>query len=221
MVGHGEAQSSTIEPDEVHNPLRWHTEDKVPYATLTRRAQFYIDHEWFLEAGEELPVHKPTPAHGGAQRRFQMTSGHNRWSIHSMNMTNRNLLNTHRGEPFVFLNDADAASLDITNGDQVKLVNDIAAIVLAAKITPACRPGQVIVYNGFEPFMHKGWLGQADLEPGHVKWLGFAGGYGHLQYRPLAWQPIPADRAVRVDVERIGPASAAAETKGKSGSSKR
>jgi DMSO reductase family type II enzyme molybdopterin subunit len=221
MVGHGESQGSTIEPDEVHNPLRWHTEDKVPYATLTRRAQFYIDHEWFLEAGEELPVHKDTPAHGGAQRRFQMTSGHNRWSIHSMNMTNRNLLNTHRGEPFVFLNDADAASLDIANGDQVKLVNDVAAIVLAAKVTPTCRPGQVIVYNGFEPFMHKGWHGQADLEPGHVKWLGFAGGYGHLQYRPLAWQPIPADRAVRVDVERIGPASAAAETKGKSRSSKR
>jgi hypothetical protein len=29
------------------------------------------------------------------------------------------------------------------------------------------------------------------------------GGYGHLQYRPLGWQPIPADRAVRVDVEKI------------------
>lgn len=132
-----------------------------------------------------------------------------------MNMTNRNLLNTHRGEPFVFLNDADAASLDIANGDQVRLVNDIAAIVLAAKVTPACRPGQVIVYNGFEPFMHKGWAGQADLEPGHVKWLGFAGGYGHLQYRPLAWQPIPADRAVRVDVERIGPSVQAAKTPAK------
>ena len=49
------AQASTIKPDEVHNPFRWHTEDKMPYPTLTRRAQFYIDHEWFLEAGEELP----------------------------------------------------------------------------------------------------------------------------------------------------------------------
>jgi hypothetical protein len=37
-----------------------------------------------------------------------------------------------------------------------------------------------------------------------VKHLGFAAGYGHLAYRPLSWQPIPADRAVRVDVEKAG-----------------
>jgi DMSO reductase family type II enzyme molybdopterin subunit len=203
MAGHGEAQASTIKPDEVHNPLRWHTEDKLPYATLVRRAQFYIDHEWFLEAGEELPTHKETPPHGGRNRRFQMTSGHNRWSIHSMNMTNRHLLNTHRGEPFVFLNDRDAASLDVQNGEQVKLVSDVGECILQAKLTPACRPGQVIVYNGFEPFMHRNWYSQADIEPGHVKWLGFAAGYGHLTYRPTAWQPIPADRAVRVDVQKV------------------
>ena len=203
MAGHGEAQASTIKPDEVHNPLRWHTEDKLPYSTLVRRAQFYIDHEWFLEAGEELPTHKETPGHGGPKRRFQMTSGHNRWSIHSMNMTNRHLLNTHRGEPFVFINDKDAASLGVTDGDHVKLVSDVGDTILQAKLTPACRPNQVIVYNGFEPFMHKQWYGQADIEPGHVKWLGFAAGYGHLAYRPTAWQPIPADRGVRVDVVKV------------------
>ena len=34
-----------------------------------------------------------------------------------------------------------------------------------------------------------------------VKWLHFAGGYGHLQYRALHWQPVPIDRGVRCDVE--------------------
>jgi DMSO reductase family type II enzyme molybdopterin subunit len=204
MVGHGQSQASTIRPDEVHNPLRWHTEDKVPYDTLVRRAQYYIDHEWFLEAGEELPTHKePPPGHGGANRRFLMTSGHNRWSIHSMNMTNNVILNTHRGEPFVFLNDLDAAELGVESGGRVKLVSDLAEVRVAVKITPACRPGQVILYNGFEPYMHEKWYGQADLEPGQVKHLGFAAGYGHLSYRPLSWQPIPSDRAVRVDVEPI------------------
>jgi DMSO reductase family type II enzyme molybdopterin subunit len=203
MVGHGQSQSSTIRPDEVHNPLRWHTEDKVPYDTLVRRAQYYIDHEWFLEAGEELPTHKEPPNQGGAKRRFLMTSGHNRWSVHSMNMTNNVILNTHRGEPFVFLNDRDAAELGVENGGRVKLVSDVAEVRVAVKVTPSCRPGQVIVYNGFEPYMHENWYSQADLEPGHVKHLGFAAGYGHLTYRPLSWQPIPADRAVRVDVEPI------------------
>jgi len=203
MVGHGVSQASTLRPDEVHNPMRWHTEEKVPYDTLVRRAQYYIDHEWFLEAGEELPTHKEPPNHGGKGRRFQLTSGHNRWSIHSMNMTNNIILNTHRGEPFVFINDRDAADLGIANGDRVRLVSNDGDCRLAAKVTPACRPGQVILYNGFEPYMHERWRSQSDLEAGHVKHLGMVGGYGHLQYRVFSWQPIPADRAVRVDVERI------------------
>jgi DMSO reductase family type II enzyme molybdopterin subunit len=203
LVGHGLGQASTIKPDEVHNPFRWHTEDKLPYPTLTRRAQFYIDHEWFLEAGEELPVHKEPPGHGGPGREFKMTSGHNRWSIHSMNMTNNIMLNTHRGEPFMFVNDRDAKRKGIENGEWVRVSSDVGSMLITAKISPATRPGQVIVYNGFEPYMHKDWYSQADVEPGHVKWLGLVGGYGHLQYRPLQWQPIPADRAVHVDVEKV------------------
>jgi len=202
-VGHGVSQGSTIKPDEVHTPLRWHTEDKVPYDTLVRRAQFYIDHEWFIEAGEALPLHKEPPTPGGPERRFLMTSGHNRWSIHSMNMTNNIIQNTHRGEPFVFLNNDDAKELGIENGEQVRLINDSGDTLIAAKITPSCQPGQVIVYNGFEPYMHENWYGQADLESGHVKHLGFAGGYGHLKYRAFSWQPIPADRGVRVDIEKV------------------
>ena len=50
---------------------------------------------------------------------------------------------------------ADAAGLGIENGGQVKLVSDVGETIIQAKITPACRPGQVIVYNGFEPFMHR------------------------------------------------------------------
>ena len=29
-----------------------------------------------------------------------------------------------------------------------------------------------------------------------------AGGYGHLHYWTLQWQPTPIDRAVRIDIER-------------------
>ena len=201
VMGHGLAQASTIKPDEVQNPFRWHTEEKVPYPTLTRRAQYYIDHEWFLEAGEELPVHKETPPQGG-NGEFILTSGHNRWSIHSMNMTNNIILNTHRGEPFMFMNNKDAAAKGLENGVEVRVFNEAGSMLISVKISPSVRPGQVIIYNGFEPYMHRGWNSQADIEPGIVKWLGMAGGYGHLQYRPLAWQPIPADRAVNVDVEK-------------------
>jgi anaerobic selenocysteine-containing dehydrogenase len=120
-----------------------------------------------------------------------------------MNQTNNMILNTHRGEPFVSLNQAEAARLGIENGEQVRLVSDVGDCLITAKLTPACRPGQAIVYNGFEPYQHEQWYSQADLEPGQVKWLGFAAGYGHLKYRALSWQPIIADRAVCIDVEKV------------------
>ncbi len=120
-----------------------------------------------------------------------------------MNLTNNVIQNTHRGEPFVFINDKDAEELDIENGEQVKMESDVGEMLIAAKLTPSCRPGQVIVYNGFEPYMHENWYSQADLEAGHVKHLGMVGDYGHLKYRLFSWQPIPADRAVRVDVQKL------------------
>ncbi len=202
MIGHGLAQASTIYPDQTHNPFRWHTEDKIPYPTLTRRAQFYIDHDWFIEGDESLPTHKENPNHGGDYY-FRMTSGHPRWSIHSMNMTNNIIQNTHRGEPFIFINPQDAADRGIGNGDQVRLFNDASSMKIAAKISPSVRPGQIILYNGFEPYTHKDWYAQGDIEPGMVKWLHMAAGYGHLKYRPWHWQPVPVDRGVAVDVERL------------------
>ncbi|MGB6895825.1 MAG: molybdopterin-dependent oxidoreductase [Dehalococcoidia bacterium] len=196
------AQASDLKPNETHAAFRWHTEKKMPFPTLTRRAQFYIDHEWFLEAGEELPVHKETPMQGGDYP-FLLTSGHNRWSIHSMNMTSRILLNTHQGRPFMFMNDGDARERGIENGEEVRVFNDMGSMTVWVKISPAVQPGQLIIYNGFEPYMHRDWKDAANVEPGMVKWLHLAGGYGHLRYRAIHWQPIPIDRAIHLDVAKM------------------
>ncbi len=193
------AQASDLLPDETHSPFRWQTEKKEPFPTLTRRAQFYIDHEWFLEAGEELPVHKEAPAQGGDYP-LQVTSGHPRWSVNSMNSTSNIILGTLRGEPVVHINDHDAADRGIKNGDEIRVFNDCAELFVHARVTPAVQPGQLISYNGWEPYQFKGWQDFSNVEPGMVKWLHLAGGYGHLRYRALHWQPVPIDRGVRVDI---------------------
>ncbi|MCC6339634.1 MAG: hypothetical protein IT197_06650 [Acidimicrobiia bacterium] len=51
--------------------------------------------------------------------------------------------------------------------------------------------------------MFEGWNGTNDVSPGMVKHLGFVGGYGHLDYAPIGWQPVPADRGVRVRLEPV------------------
>ncbi|RLC56793.1 MAG: hypothetical protein DRI30_05330, partial [Chloroflexi bacterium] len=62
------------------------------------------------------------------------------------------------------------------------------------------RPGQVIIYNGWEPYQFENWWDESNLEPGMIKWLHLAGGYGHLKYWPTEWQPCPAMRATRCEI---------------------
>ena len=195
-------QATDVEPGKPYASLTWHTEKKLPYPTLTRRAQFYIDHPWFLEAGEELPAHKENPKMGGDYP-FVLTSGHNRWSVHSMNITNRMLLQTHRGRPHLVMSPKDAARRGIEDNQEVRVYNDVGDFLVPVKLSPSVMPGQVICYNGWDPYQFREWRGPMDVEPGMVKWLHMAGGYGHLRYWPIQWQPVPVDRAVRVDIEKM------------------
>jgi len=195
-------QASDIEPDSTFAPLRNHTEKKYPYPTLTRRAQFYIDHDWFLEADEHLPRHKDAPKAGGDYP-FLITSGHNRWSVHSANIVNKLMLQTHRGEPHLVMNPADAAARDIADNEVVEVFNDMGSYRTPVKLSPSARPGQVIMYNGWEPYQFPNWNGPSDIEPGMIKPLHLAGGYGHLRYWPNEWQPAPACRGTRAGVRKI------------------
>ncbi len=193
-------QAADLRDDETHTALRHHVERGLPYATLTRRAQFYIDHPWFIEAGEALPVHKENPPMGG-EYPLVLTSGHSRWSIHSMNHADRAMLGTHRGEPAVLIGHADAAARGIGDGDRVRVYNGVSSFVSQVKVAAGVRPGQVISYNGWEPYQYADWRHSAETEPGMVKWLHFAGGEGHLRYWTAQWQPAPIDRAFRVEIE--------------------
>ena len=194
-------QQSPIEPNRTHTPWRNHVEQLKPYPTLTRRASFYIDHDWYLEAGEELPVHKDNPRQGGDYP-LQLTSGHPRWSIHSMNQTSPLMLGTHRGYPVVYVNPADMEARGLEDDGVAEVYNALSRMSIRVRRSPGTRPGQVVIYNGYEPFQFRDWVGPENLEPGMVKWLHLAGGYGHLQYRGLHWQPIPVDRPIRVDLRQ-------------------
>lgn len=171
----------------------------VPYPTLTGRAQFHIDHPWFIEADEALPRHKDAPRAGG-DLPLVVTGGHPRWSIHANNTTNRLLLETTRGHPVLQINTADAATRGIGDDDLVRVFNELGEYEVRAKISPGVRPGQVILYASWEPYLFPQWKDGTWVEPGMIKGLHFAGGYGHLAYAALQWQPQQSDRVFRVEV---------------------
>ncbi|MFZ5569961.1 MAG: molybdopterin-dependent oxidoreductase [Thermodesulfobacteriota bacterium] len=199
--------ATDIKPDEPIIPLTWHTGKKIPYPTYNRRIQFYIDHPWFVEAKEQLPVHKPNPNIGGNYP-LTMTSGHQRWSIHSIWVTGQQLLRTHQGRPFMFMNPEDAEKRGIKNDDYVHVYNDFDDFYIHVKLTAAAKPGkgsqpgQVIVYHAWEPYMFKKWKSYDAAIPGMIKWLDLAGGYGHLNFWRWNWCLQPVDRAIAVEVEK-------------------
>ncbi len=196
------AQATEPSNDETFVPFRNHVEKGEPYPTLTRRAQFLIEHPWFIEADEHLPVYKPPPRTGG-EYPFRVTSGHNRWSIHSLNIANEMMLGTNRGTPHLEMNVRDAERLGIEDNTMVRVFNDQGEFRVPVRLAPGGAPGQVMMYNGFEPYQFPDWKGPNDAEPGMIKWLHLAGGYGHLQYWITEWQPSAVMRGTRVGIERV------------------
>jgi len=196
-----QAQATDVQADETFVPFRKHVEDGEPWPTLTRRAQFLIEPPWFIEADEHLPCHKDAPKSGGDYA-LNVSSGHNRWSLHSLNIASGLMLDTHRGTPHVVINNRAAAERGIEDDDMIRVHNDQGEFRVRAKISPSAHPYQICMYNGWEPYQHPNWQGANDAEPGMVKWLHFAGGYGHLKYSPLQWQPCPVMRNARVEVEK-------------------
>ncbi|NNN20495.1 MAG: molybdopterin-dependent oxidoreductase [Acidimicrobiales bacterium] len=198
---HGKFLGTSIDPEETFSAYRWHTENKLPYPTTTGRATFYIDHPWFIEAGEALPTHKDPPLIGGNYP-LALTGGHPRWSIHACNSTNPIILETTRGHPTVIINPSDAAQREISDEDQVEVFNDLGKFRLNARVSPSVRPGQIVLYSAWEPYGFNSWEDGTMVEAGMFKWLHLATNWGHLRFSPMQWQPAQFDRTTRVDLRR-------------------
>jgi len=184
-------------------PLRDHVELKQPYPTLTGRQQFYIDHPWFLELGEALPVHKPPPAIGG-DHPLVLTAGHTRWSIHAQWRDEKLMLQLQRGEPVVFLNPGDCAARGIADHDWIVVRNDVESFKARAMLSGGIQPGQAHIFHGWEPYQFRGEQSHQALSPSPLKVTQLVGDYGHLHWDYQHWEPNQVDRDTRVEVERLG-----------------
>jgi anaerobic selenocysteine-containing dehydrogenase len=94
------------------------------------------------------------------------------------------MLGTHRGHPVMYMNPDDMEARGLADDDLSEVWNDLGSIRIHVRRSPGTRPGQVVIYNGYEPFQFAEWLGPENVEPG------------------LHWQPIPIDRAVHVDARK-------------------
>jgi DMSO reductase family type II enzyme molybdopterin subunit len=179
-------------------------EGKEVWPTLTGRQQFLIDHPWYEEAGESLPVHKDPPPAGGGQYPLRMTGGHTRWSIHATWRDSSLMLQLQRGVPALWMSSADAAGRKISDGARVRVFNDNGSFEAEAKVTGTVQPGQIIIYHAWEPYQFKDWKGQQEPVAAPWKPLHLAGGYDQLHYRGVYGAPGHSPRGGRVEVEVLG-----------------
>lgn len=187
------------------HPNAWQVEGKESWPTLTGRQQFHLDHEWYMAAGEALPVHKDPPAAGGNYP-LRMTGGHTRWSIHAIWRSESTLLRLQRGEPLMYLNKGDASARKLVDNDRIRVFNDIGAFECIVKIGPSVQPGQTVIYHAWENFQFKGHRGQQEPIPSPWKSLHLVGDYGQLHYRALYGAPNFGPRGIAVEIEKASAA---------------
>jgi len=177
-----------------------YVEGKRPYPTLARRAQFYIEHDWFIQAKEAFPVYKDVPMSGG-DHPFRIISGHPRHSVHTHHAAVPHFLKLHRGQPVAFINDGIAKQKNIKDGDMIRMFSDVDTCEIMTSISSAVGPDQIVTYM-WEPFQFKDWKSPDAILAAVPKPTGFAVEYGQLGYEYFSGTPTPAgDRALRVDFE--------------------
>ena len=191
------------------------TRDKKPYATLTGRQQFYMDHDWFLQEGEELPVYVDPLAIKGYPLR--LTMGHARHGVHSMWRDDALLVSLQRGEPDVYVNPDDAATRGVKDGDLIRTYNKLGSFIAMAHVSSSMQPGQMFMFHGWDPMMFRGRQNFSGAIPtaGLLKPTSLVGDYGHIGYRAPFYVPNQTYHDHTVDFEKyIGAPSAGAASAG-------
>ncbi len=182
--------------------------DKKPYATLTGRQQFYMDHDWFLKEGEQLPVYRDPLALPGYPLR--LTMGHARHGIHSMWRDDPLLVSLQRGEPDIYINPDDAARRGVADGELVRVFNNHGSFIAQAHVSSSMQPSQLFMYHGWDPMMFRGRQNFSAAIPtaGLLKPTSLVGDYGHLGYHTPDYVPNQTYHDHTVDFEKYTAAAA-------------
>lgn len=202
-----EAWNSDIEEGRAYTPFTHQIEKKRPWRTLTGRQQFYIDHPWYLDLEEQLPVHKEPQ--DDPEFPYYWNTPHGRWSIHSTWRDNRYMLRLQRGLPIVYIHPDDANQKQIKDNDWVRVFNDQGETIVKCKILPGEKKHRLTMYHGWEKFLgfqEGGWQSLTYIK---IKPTQLIGHYGHLNFKLNYWGPTGSNRDIKVNMERYdGPIAA-------------
>ncbi|MCA5895167.1 nitrate reductase subunit alpha [Isoptericola sp. NEAU-Y5] len=183
-----------------------------PWHTVTGRQHFYLDHDWMIELGEQLPVYRPPldlhhlfgdsprpgdtddgTSEGGsghATVAVRYLTPHSKWSIHSEYQDNLFMLSLSRGGPNVWMSPADAAKIGVRDNEWIEAVNRNGVVVARAVVSHRMPEGTVYMHHATDRTVDVPLSETSGLRGGiHnsltrilLKPTHLAGGYGQLTY---------------------------------------
>ena len=215
--------SGLVAKGRSYSPFTLNVEHLVPWRTLTGRQHFYLDHQRYLDWGEQLPTYKPRPDHfmlseteqslreGQDGQMFNYITPHGKWSIHSTYSENDRMMTLSRGGYPVWLNNKDAARLGIADNDWVEVYNDNGVFVQRCTTSSRIPSGTVFVYHATErtvgipisPRRKKRAGMNNSLTRTRLKPVLMSGGYAQFTYFFNYWGPTGVNRDTFVYVRRI------------------
>jgi len=131
-----------------------------------------------------------------------LSGGHTRWSIHASWRDDALMLQQQRGEPVVYMALPDAEARGIRDGEIVRVWNDLGEFQVMAKLSPAIRPGMLVIYHAWENYQFRNGVGYQSLIPSPLNPVELSGGQYHLRPMSACLQPSHTDRDTRVEVTK-------------------
>lgn len=194
---------SGLEDEHVsYNAGYTNVHELIPWRTLTGRQQFYQDHEWMRDFGEQLCVYKPPintktvapviDEYGKGHKQIVLNwiTPHQKWGIHSTYSDNLLMLTLNRGGPVVWISEIDAKQIGVEDNDWIELYNSNGAISARAVVSQRVPEGMSMMYHAQEKIINTpgskttGTRGgihnsvtRAVVKPTHM-----IGGYAQLSY---------------------------------------
>ncbi len=212
--------SGIIDPkgELTYNFATTNVHERIPFRTLTGRAQFYQDHEWMLDFGEGLVLFRPPLSMDallehkrGDELTLRFLTPHGKWGIHSTYQDNLRMLNLSRGGPHAWISEVDAESVGIQDNDWMEIINVNGATVARAVVSQKVPRGVCLMYHAQEktinvpgsPTTHRrgGILNSVTrvvVKPTHM-----IGGYAQQSWGLNYYGPVGSQRDTMVRVRRF------------------
>ncbi|WP_438863315.1 nitrate reductase subunit alpha [Neptunicella sp.] len=154
---------SGLEDEHVsYNAGYTNVHELIPWRTITGRQQFYQDHEWMRDFGEQQCSYKPPinlktvapvlnkKPNGNKEIVLNWITPHQKWGIHSTYSDNLLMLTLSRGGPIVWISESDAANAGIVDNDWIEVFNVNGAIVARAVVSQRVPEGMSMMYHAQE-----------------------------------------------------------------------